>query len=299
MATPSPSVPPTASPIQFELPNGITIAADAYGDPAGQPVVLMHGGGQTRHAWGGTAAALGSLGFYAIAMDHRGHGDSTWAPDGDYELSAFVGDLIGVIEHIGRPPVLVGASLGGMTALIAESGSPRSVARGIVLVDITPHVQKQGVLRILDFMKGSSEGFASLEEAADAVSSYLPHRRRRKDLGGLSKNLRLRDDGRYRWHWDPRVLDIWDPDTFTPAEGERLMLEREDASRRLTVPTLLVRGRMSDVVTEEQAQEFLALAPHAEYVDLEGAAHMVAGDKNDAFTDAVADFIQRHFAEAG
>ncbi|MEM8609297.1 MAG: alpha/beta hydrolase [Myxococcota bacterium] len=295
MAATKPALSPGATRLTFELPHGIDIVADTYGDPAAQPVILMHGGGQTRHAWGGTAAALGDLGFYAISMDHRGHGESSWAEDGNYDLPAFVKDLLGVIDQLDRTPVLVGASLGGMTALTAEAGAEGSVARGIVLVDITPRVETDGVLRILDFMKGSAEGFATLDEAADAVASYLPHRRRRKDLGGLSKNLRLCDDGRYRWHWDPRVLDNWDPESFTPEDGEQMILERSEAARRLTIPTLLVRGRMSDVVTETQAQEFLALVPHAEYVDLEGAAHMVAGDKNDAFTGSVGDFIQRHF----
>lgn len=298
MAAPNPASSLPATRLSFELPHGIVIAADAYGDADAQPVILMHGGGQTRHAWGGTAAALGARGFYAIAMDHRGHGDSSWAEDGDYDLPAFVTDLLGVIDQLGRRPVLVGASLGGMTALTAEAGSDPSIALGIVLVDITPRVEKDGVLRILDFMKDSSSGFASLEEAADAVASYLPHRRRRKDLGGLSKNLRLCDDGRYRWHWDPKVLDVWDPESFTPEEGEQMVLERTQAARKLTIPTLLVRGRMSDVVTEEQAQEFLRLVPHAEYVDLEGAAHMVAGDKNDAFSDSVGEFIQRHFGRS-
>lgn len=299
MAAPIPAPATPSRRLRFELPHGIVIVADAHGRPEAQPIVLMHGGGQTRHAWGGTAAALGALGYYAISMDHRGHGESSWAEDGDYELEAFVKDLMAVIDQLGGKPVLVGASLGGITALTAEAAAEGSIARGIVLVDITPRVEKDGVLRVLDFMKGSSAGFASLEEAADAVASYLPHRRRRKDLGGLSKNLRLSDDGRYRWHWDPKVLDVWDPESFTPEEGEQMMLERTLAARGLTIPTLLVRGRMSDVVTERQAKEFLELVPHAEYVDLEGAAHMVAGDKNDVFTDSVADFIQRHFGSGG
>ena len=293
MVASSPSPAPSAASLRFELPNGIVIAADAHGDSSAPTVLFLHGGGQTRHAWGGAAEALAALGYYAISMDHRGHGDSGWAPDGDYEVSAFVGDLLEIIKQLAVKPILVGASLGGIISLLAETQSAESVARAIVLVDITPRVEKDGVLRILDFMKGSSDGFASLQEAADAVASYLPHRKKRTDLGGLSKNLRLTHDGRYRWHWDPKVLDIWDPETFTKEEGERILLERTDAARRLTIPTMLVRGRMSDVVTEEQAQHFLELVPHAEYVDLEGAAHMVAGDKNDVFTATVSDFIIR------
>jgi pimeloyl-ACP methyl ester carboxylesterase len=295
MAAPSPSPASLAAPLRFELPSGITIAADAFGDPDAQPVILLHGGGQTRHAWGSTAKELGALGFYAISMDHRGHGDSSWDPAGDYSGDAFVADLLGVIDQLGTKPVLVGASLGGIAALMAETRSACSIAAGIVLVDVTPRMEKRGVLRIFDFMKGSSDGFESLEAAADAVASYLPHRRRPKDLSGLNKNLRPADDGRYRWHWDPKVLETWDPARYTEEEGEQIREERCEASRRLTIPTLLVRGRMSDVVTEAQAREFLELVPHAEYVDLEGASHMVAGDKNDVFTESVTDFIRKYF----
>ncbi len=273
----------------------MTIAADAFGDPDAQPVIFLHGGGQTRHAWGGAAEELGALGYYSISMDHRGHGDSSWDPMGDYSIGAFVSDLLGVIDIVGAMPVLVGASIGGITALIAETESDRSIAKGLVLVDVTPRMEKQGVLRIFDFMKGSPDGFESLEAAADAVAEYLPHRQRPKDLSGLNKNLRLSEDGRYRWHWDPKMLEAWNPDGYTEEDGERIMKERAMASRRLTIPTLLVRGRMSDVVTEAHAQEFLDLVPHAEYVDLEGASHMVAGDKNDVFTESVSAFIREHF----
>jgi len=290
-----PSPVSSAEQLRFELANGITIAADAYGNPRDQPVVFLHGGGQTRHAWGGAAERLGSMGFYAISMDHRGHGESSWDPDGNYLIPAFVEDLLGVIERLDEKPILVGASIGGIAALVAETGSSQSVAKGIVLVDITPRLARKGVDRIIDFMKGGADGFASLDEVADAVSTYLPRRRRPKDLTGLAKNLRQDEEGRYRWHWDPKVLQVWDPAGYSKQEGEQILQERLEASARLRIPTLLLRGRMSDVVTEEHAREFLAAAPHAEYVDLEGAEHMVAGDKNDVFTDVVSDFIRRHF----
>ena len=67
----------------------------------------------------------------------------------------------------------------------------------------------------------------------------------------------------------------------------------EAAARTLTVPTLLVRGRQSDLFSEEGAQAFLAMVPHAEFADVGGAGHMVAGDRNDAFNDAVIGFLQR------
>ena len=271
--------------VTFQTTPSLTVVGDAYGDVGAPPVVLLHGGGQTRHAWGATAAALGEQGFHAVSLDLRGHGDSDWAADGNYTVDALAEDLRVVATLLGRPPAVVGASLGGLTALIAAGEASPPVA-AVVLVDIAPRTQPEGVERIVNFMTGNPDGFHTLEEAADAIATYLPHRPRPKDLSGLQKNLRLGADGRYRWHWDPRMMS-----------GERRinatqnMARLEAAARALTVPTLLVRGRMSDVISEDDARHFLELAPHARYADVSGAGHMVAGDRNDAFTAAVVSFL--------
>lgn len=280
--------------LRFDLPNGMTIAADALGDPSGQPVLFLHGGGQTRHAWGGSAEALAKAGFYAICMDHRGHGQSGWAGPDQYKLEHFVGDLFGVLEQLPDKPVLVGASLGGITSLLAETAQEESVAKAVILVDVTPRLETEGVDRIIDFMRGGTDGFASIEEAADAVARYLPHRERPKDLSGLAKNLRQMDDGRYYWHWDPAMLKTWERDKYTE-DDDRELKERLSEVRNLSIPTLLIRGRLSDIVSTDTANEFLQMVPHAEYVDLADAHHMVAGDRNDAFTDAILQFLLKHF----
>jgi non-heme chloroperoxidase len=244
------------------------------------------GGGQTRHAWGGTAGALAARGWYALALDLRGHGESDWARDGDYRLEAFVADLRAVAAALVHRPVVVGASLGGLAALVAEGEAEGPVAAALVLVDIAPQVQPAGVDRIVAFMTAYPDGFGSLEEAAGAVASYVPHRPRPRDLSGLAKNLRRGADGRWRWHWDPRIMT-----------GERRInatrdpLRLEGAARALRIPTLLVRGRTSDLVAEEDARAFLALVPQARYADVSGAGHMVAGDQNDPFTAAVVEFL--------
>ncbi len=267
--------------------DGVTLVGDARGNPEAQAVLLLHGGGQTRHAWGGTAEALAGAGFYAVALDQRGHGESDWAKDGDYRLERFAADIRAVVTELGAPPTLVGASLGGLAALLAEGESERPELRSLVLVDVGPRLDATGVDRVIGFMKEKiDEGFATLDEAADAIAAYLPHRPRPSDTSGLSKNLRLGEDGRYRWHWDPKFMS-GERHTNATSMTDRLL----DASRRLTIPTLLVRGRMSDVLSEEAAREFLELVPHAELADVRGASHMVAGDRNDVFTDAVVGFL--------
>jgi pimeloyl-ACP methyl ester carboxylesterase len=273
-----------SSPISFTGAGGVRLAGDAWGHPDGPPVVFLHGGGQTRHAWGGTAAAVARSGAYAISLDHRGHGDSGWPADGNYDLATFSLDVCAVAQQLGRAPVVVGASLGGLAGLMAE-GEHAPVLRALVLVDVAPRLEQDGVARIINFMSTGLDGFSSLEDAADAIAAYLPNRKRPRDIGGLAKNLRQRDDGRWHWHWDPRFIrrDRGDP-TFAI---ERL----EAAAHGIQCPTLIVRGKMSDVLSEEGVQQLRRIVPHAAYVDVAGAAHMVAGDENDAFTNAVVDFL--------
>ncbi len=275
----------------FETRGGLKLVADTWGDPSDPPILFAHGGGQTRHAWGNTARALGSDGWYTVSIDQRGHGDSDWAPDGDYRFDVFAEDLIDVAGVLPQPPVAVGASLGGGSALIAEGEKVANGEQGafsaLILVDITPRVEKKGADRIIKFMTANLEhGFATLDEAADSIAEYLPHRPRPKDLSGLAKNLRLGDDGRYRWHWDPRFVNDREK-LDRMARVDRM----NNAAKNLRLPTLLVRGGQSDLVTVDAAQEFQELVPHAKFADVSGAGHMVAGDRNDAFTQAVIDFL--------
>lgn len=274
--------------IEYTGHEGIVLAGEAWGDEKNPPVLLLHGGGQTRFAWGGTARALAEAGWYAVSLDLRGHGDSAWAEEGNYDISAFAGDAVHVAQSFSRKPAVVGASLGGIASLVAQAESPEPVFSAIVLVDIAPRMEREGVERIISFMGNQlEEGFASLEEAADAIASYMPHRPRPKDLSGLQKNLRRGEDGRYRWHWDPQFV-VGKRLPSASNDPERLLR----ASRSLDVPVMLVRGRMSDICSEESAREFLSVVPHAKYVDVADASHMVAGDKNDIFTKAVLEFLE-------
>jgi pimeloyl-ACP methyl ester carboxylesterase len=296
---------PTA--VRFRTRSGLTLTGDAWGTPDRRAVVLIHGGGQTRHSWGSTAAALARSGWYAVTYDQRGHGTSDRAPDRDYANSRFAEDCVDVCAELtaatGTPPVAVGASLGGLSALVAEGELAAGTTAALVLVDITPRMEPDGVRRIVGFMLDKvNEGFGSLDEAADAVAAYQPHRPRPRDLTGLSKNLRLDPDGRWRWHWDPDLFlgprplgagRVEHAVASEPGAPPPASPRYEAAARSLAVPTLLVRGRMSDLVSVETAEHFRELVPHAEYVDVSGAGHMVAGDRNDAFTAAVAEFLAR------
>lgn len=275
-------------PLRFEVDEGLGLAADAVGDPQAPPVLFLHGGGQTRHSWRETADAVAAAGWYAVSLDLRGHGDSDWSPSGDYTHVRFTNDVVRVARSFEQPPVLVGASLGGIASLLAIGQQPDAgLARALVLVDIATRMEPDGAARIISFMASRPEGFESVEEAADAVASYNPHRRRPRSLEGLARNLRRHPDGRYRWHWDPAFIE-GRHETAERIHDPRLL---DRAARSLRLPTLLVRGRLSDLLSAEGAAAFLEQVPHARFADVSGAGHMVAGDQNDAFSSAVLSFL--------
>lgn len=274
--------------------HGLTLAGDVGGPEDAPTVILMHGGGQTRHSWAGTMDRLVTQGYRVVNLDARGHGESDWAPDGNYRPSEQALDLKAVLATVGRPVALVGASMGGMTAFHAIGSSKEPVAEALVMVDIVLRPAVAGAKRIADFMRAYPDGFATVEEAADAVSAYYPERPRPKDVGGLRKNLRLREDGRFRWHWDPRILDMGQR-AEPPGPFEALQL----LAPNVTLPTLLVRGGKSDIVDDEGVADMLRLVPQTEVFNVAGAGHMVAGDMNDPFSNGVIAFLQRHLPPRG
>ncbi len=277
--------------IELSGSGGHRLVADLW-DGGGHPVLFLHGGGQTRHAWDKTAMRVRAAGMRAITVDQRGHGDSDWDAGGDYSFAHFAEDAAEIIRELARryhvAPSAVGASLGGLASLGAEAFHG-PLLDSLVMVDITPRMDQGGVARVRGFMRENMhEGFATLEEAAAAIARYLPHRKKPASLEGLRKNLRLHEDGRYRWHWDPAFMD---ETRGVRAEAQFYMERVMSKLPELHLPVLLVRGMHSEIVQEEYAREFVELTPNARMVDVGGAGHMVAGDRNDIFADAVLEFL--------
>jgi pimeloyl-ACP methyl ester carboxylesterase len=277
--------------VKFRGFDDLVLVADEWNrgapsDPARPSILMLHGGGQNRFSWKNTGQILAEEGFHVVALDSRGHGDSDRAPNANYTVDALCADTLAVLDQIGRPVILIGASMGGMTGmLVADVAGPEKVTK-LVLVDVVPRYDKDGSARIRDFMANGVNGFESLEEAADAVAAYLPYRTKPRSPEGLKKNLRLRD-GRWYWHWDPAFLTAPDDDRFVR------MQKLEQAVVDLTIPILLIRGKLSDVVSPEGVKDFLAKVPNAEFVELSDAGHTAAGDDNDAFSDAVVQFVSQ------
>lgn len=273
----------------FTGSSGNRLVGDAGGAPAAPPVLLLHGGGQTRHSWGNAQRDLITQGYRVLSLDARGHGESDWVAGGDYSLDSQVGDVTAVASALGQKPALVGASMGGVNALIA-CGDDAALASALVLVDVTPRLEASGIDQIERFMGANPDGFGSIDDAGDAVAAYYPARARPSNLDGLRKNLRLRDNGRWYWHWDPAMFN--GQRDVKIARMRQAMLA---AAAKIRIPTLLVRGAQSDMVSMAGVDELRQTLPHLEFVDIAGAGHMIAGDRNDAFNDAVAGFLRRHF----
>ena len=277
--------------ISFKTTADIELKGEAWGDHSNDPVLLLHGGGQTHHSWGDSGQTMAAEAWYALALDARGHGASSWSKKGHYEIDHLITDLKCIIDQLDKSPIIVGASMGGITGLLAEGESSVSICRALVLVDIAPKVEQKGVERIFAFMSANQDGFESIDQAAEAVAAYLPHRKKPTNGKRLEKNLRKGPDGRYYWHWDPKVLESWKSwNSEDRMKHERRMFE---AASKLKVPTFIVRGGISDVISEKTMAEFTEAVPHVQSVDVSDAGHMVAGDSNHAFTNAVLAFINR------
>lgn len=281
----------TASSIEFSGAEGNRLVGDLRG-ANGQPVIFLHGGGQTRRAWDATAQKVASAGMRAITIDMRGHGESDWVASRNYTFADYGADVSALVKQVGErfhaTPSVVGASLGGLSSLIAQT-KHGPLLDTLVLVDITPRMDIEGVNKVLGFMGERMEaGFNTLEDAAEAIARYLPNRKKPTSLEGLRKNLRLCEDGRYRWHWDPAFMTSERGINYQARETMEGLIA---SLPNLHLPVLLVRGMQSELVQEEYAKEFVTLAPSASYVDVGGAGHMVAGDKNDVFCSAILDFL--------
>jgi len=274
---------PSPTEVHFKGGHGLDLVGElrAGGDA---PVLLAHGFGQTRQSWSATQRRLGDAGHASLAWDMRGHGQSGRNPASQrYDAEQFVDDVLAASRLLAPKPVLVGASMGGLTGLMAQVRERPFSA--LVLVDVTPRWEAAGMKRIHGFMTAFPDGFDSFEHAADAIAQYLPHRRERKSPAQLAHILRRDEDGRLRWHWDPRLLEEFGPGTAS------LQCVIAEAAGAIDVPVLLVSGGRSDLVSERTVAHFLECIPHARHTCLPDATHMVAGDDNDAFTDTLLGFL--------
>jgi len=272
--------------VTFRGRAGLPLVASRWGAGRGRTVLLLHGGGQTRHSWRRSAGLLRAH-RTVVAPDARGHGESGWSPDGDYRMPTLCDDVLCVLDQIGAPTVIVGASLGGLTGLMAAERAGPAVVTGLVLVDAVPHYDPAGSRRIRDFMRDRPDGFATVDEAAAHLARFRPEAHP-PSTDRVRRNLREGQDGRWYWHWDPAFMFRPDNDPI------RYVSRMERAAEAITVPVLLIRGAHSDVVRADGVRRLLRVTPHARVVELPGVVHTGPGERNDAFAAVLTGFVEQH-----
>lgn len=272
----------------FTTPEGLRLATDLAGEPWRPRLIFIHGGGQSRRPWRRALGNMARAGFSVVSFDLRGHGESDWHAGGDYSLDAHVRDLTAIIRAMPSKPSLIGASLGGRVALEAAASLGPELVRALVLVDLTPRLDETGLQRVLTFLKVSENGFDTVEQAAAVLEKYT-ERRIGTNYFNLRDSIRVEGDGRIHWRWDP-VAAV--PRNLVQAGmEERLSL----SAARLEVPTLLVRGTQSDLVTDACVAHFRMCQPRAEVVDIADGGHLMKTQDLSIFCEATTDFLRRAY----
>ena len=264
--------------------NGLRFHYLDWGNPGKTAILLLHGALQQAHSWDFVALSL--CGDYRVlALDARGHGDSQWAPDGDYSLDAHQGDLDGIVDGLGLEQlILVGHSMGGRNAYVFASRHPDMV-KGLAIVDTGPQVRPQGQGRIQRFRELPDE-LDSYHEFASRVQEYTG-RPRKQILGALKYIIRQRPDGKWTWKYDKLLRS---PDYITASwPTERLW----ECLADIRCPTLIVRGSESDLFDEEVMTRMLQLIPGSASATVPKAGHLVPGDNPVDFVKALRTLLDR------
>lgn len=260
-----------------------TLVGDICGSIDGPTAIFLHGGGQSRSSWRIAAQRLGGDHFKTCAFDLRGHGDSDWSPNGDYRIDPFVADLVAVIEALGAPAILVGASFGGHVSLVTAARYP-SLARALVLCDVTPWIEGEATKAMRAVMCTAAAGFASAQDAANHIDAMrgFPSK---LDANRLRKHMREDADGRLYWRWDPQFFLSQD------TQDENLTELLTAATADLKAPTLLIRAEQSEIVTPQQVSKFAQMVPHARTAKVAGARHTVSAADNDRYASLILGFL--------
>lgn len=271
-----------SSVVEFRGSGGVKLRGEAFGVPTHPPVLLLPAGGQHHRSLIEVARALGAAGRYAICLDLRGHGVSEWSSAGEYSLEAYVDDIRLVLQQFEQRPVLISTAISGINAVIALGETQDPSCSGLVLAGVSDQMNREEMRTAVRLLREQASGFDTEEEAVIARRELRPFEQPQTDV---ASELRTGDDGRLYWHWDPRMLGAYDV--------RRAMQRFKAALKNIRVPTLIVRGGLSQLISEESAENLRDLIPAAELVNLEQAGHLAATDDHDGFNAALLEFLER------
>ncbi|MCC6238362.1 MAG: alpha/beta hydrolase [Dehalococcoidia bacterium] len=266
---------------RFVEVNGLRLHYLDWGNPTAQPMLLLHGTASHAHVWDRFAEAMSSE-YHVIAVDQRGHGDSESPSDylTGYAQEHWAADILGVITALDlHRVVLIGLSTGGNNATHFTARHPEDIER-LVVVDMGPEVLRAGADRVIQ-AKPAQEEFDSLEEGIEQLSAS--NRRAVPELGRAHAfhHLRPLGDGRYALKGDPALRN---PRWRRPL---RTSEENWAAVRAIRVPTLLMRGGVSNMISDEIANRVQQEMTNCTYVTVEGAGHSVPMHQPEGFEAAI------------
>ena len=256
-----------------------------WGAPDAPPIVLLHGGHQSAHSWDLVSLHLARK-YRVFALDQRGHGDSEWSRDANYsnnEMSLDAEALMDALEL--ERPILMGHSMGGRNSLLLTRRDPSRLG-GLVIVDIGPEISEEGRKLISAFVRNNEE-FDNLEHFAENVRKYDPYRSMEHIERTVKYNMLCRADGKYISKCDstPRRVGI---QTGSPEDAVSL-----DDARAFDIPTLIVRGETSKILTPEAAVRFKDALPQGELVTVSECGHNVHSQNTHGFIEAIGPFLAK------
>jgi esterase len=255
-----------------------------WGNEGLQPILFLHGGALTAHTWDLCCLALREE-FHCLALDQRGHGDTDWAPDADYSITAQREDVRGFVDKLGLHRfVLAGMSMGAINALAFAIHYPEKLSH-LVIIDAGPEIRRPGSSRIRDFVNGGANP-ETLDAIIERALAFNPRRDPKILRRSLMHNLRQQADGNWVWKYDRKRFQQMDRDVHT---AERRALA--EGLTKVTVPTLVVRGAESDVFHEEDAERLVQRLPDGRYVTIPRAGHTVQGDNPKDLAEALREFL--------
>ncbi len=249
-----------------------------------RPILFLHGGALSSRSWDVVCLALRTR-YHCLALDQRGHGDSEWSPTLDYTPEAHSGDVDALLSHLGLSDVvLVGQSMGALNAFTYTRLHPDRVA-ALVLVDAGPGVRVPGASAIVGFVRETAE-VESIDAFVEQALVFQPRRDRRLLRWSSRHHLRQLASGKWMRKNDMRHWSGMD----ARALADRLRPYWQGAEG-IACPALIVRGAESDVLLDEDAEQFAWQLPQGRWVRVAAAGHNVQGDNPGALVECLRRFL--------
>jgi pimeloyl-ACP methyl ester carboxylesterase len=276
------SGPPQVRRESVDVGGGQKVSALVWGSSAPE-VVLIHGGGQNAHTWDTVVLALQRP---LVAIDLPGHGHSDWRDDHDYSPVTNAPAVAAAMRGLAPDArLLVGMSLGGVTAIRVATEHPELVRR-LAIVDVTPGVDETKAEPIIAFLSGP-ERFESFDEILDRTVQFNPTRTVSSLRRGVLHNAKEEPEGSWTWRYDP--VRAW-KDIERPAVS---FVNLWDDVERIKAPALLIRGGASGVVSDDDVAELGRRKPDAAVVTVDGAGHSIQGDKPVELAHILEEFLAK------